>query len=767
MNRRSATLLGLRLLRSSGHRRWWSRALVVGGVCMAMVGTLLCIAAATVVSAQADRTWERSFTSAVDDAHSQARVTVSRIAYGERMLLRVDVDPLDGELPLPPGLGRWPASGEVILSPAAEELRSTAAFRALAPGRVAGTVGDAGLRSPDELVIYRGVPASEQPRGGEGVVAPGATGAGAHDRDTPDIPPGQVAALVTVLAVLVGLPVAAFLGVATRLSAATRARRLAVLQFLGASTSTIRSVNMLEVTTLSFIGWLGGVAVFPVVNRVVARSGLLGTTWFASDTELTAATAILPGVLLLTLAVVIGRRIETGTGTRAEIRQADPARTVSAWRLVPLACGLTSLSAQVVTGALRPPGVTPVRLDLLMSTAVVVTAAGLAVAMPSVIRWSGRVLAVHGKTVSARLGGARAAFDPRDGARLVVALALLVMAAGVTIGQTRDARAVSVPTAAVVPVAVDVSELPDGGAATLLDELPTAAIGLAASDPASPEMRLAAIAPCDRVDAFLRAVGGASVPGCVDGAVLTSSIDEDPSSVRVDDVPAIASLAENLPHRGVLPENVAGLLAESGVDLLVTIDPAALLDAVARGPVVTEAGGTAYATNVQLVTAVPSADVAATLASIYRTAPYSQPTATGLDPDSGRNIAMINGFVRLGLLLGTVMTVLALAVALADRATTRRRPDMSLLAAGVDASTLRAAHRWESLTTLGTGASLALLCGVLGGLAWQYAGGLVREPDWASIAVLAALTVAAVVGVAVTTAAMAPRDVDIESLRTT
>ncbi|MGO1340653.1 MAG: hypothetical protein ACTMID_03060, partial [Cellulosimicrobium funkei] len=103
---------------------------------MAMVGTLLCIAAATVVSAQADRTWERSFTSAVDDAHSQARVTVSRIAYGERMLLRVDVDPLDGELPLPPGLGRWPASGEVILSPAAEELRSTAAFRALAPGRV-------------------------------------------------------------------------------------------------------------------------------------------------------------------------------------------------------------------------------------------------------------------------------------------------------------------------------------------------------------------------------------------------------------------------------------------------------------------------------------------------------------------------------------------------------------------------------------------------------------------------------------------------------
>ncbi|MFV3577841.1 hypothetical protein ACNJFI_21245, partial [Mycobacterium tuberculosis] len=100
---------------------------------------------------------------------------------------------------------------------------------------------------------------------------------------------------------------------------------------------------------------------------------------------------------------------------------------------------------------------------------------------------------------------------------------------------------------------------------------------MAASDPASPEMRLAAIAPCDRVDAFLRAVGGASVPGCVDGAVLTSSIDEDPSSVRVDDVPAIAPLAEDLPHRGVLPENVAGLLAESGVDLLVTIDPAAVL----------------------------------------------------------------------------------------------------------------------------------------------------------------------------------------------
>ncbi|MCB7135945.1 FtsX-like permease family protein [Cellulosimicrobium marinum] len=767
MTRLGVLLLGVRLLRAGGPRRWWSRLLVVAGVAMAVVGTLVCVAAATVVHAQSERTWDRSFTSATDGASAQARVTVSRIAYEDRMLLRVDVDPLDGALPLPPGVDRWPGPGEVVLSPAARALTDVDAFRALVPGTAVGTVADAGLRGPDELVAYRGVLQSEQPRGGEAVVAPGAPGAGAHDRDTPDVPSGQVAALVALLAVLVGMPVAAFLGVATRLSASTRARRLAVLQFLGAPDATVRAVNTVEVVTLSVVGWVCGLAVFPWVNSLVAGSGFLGTTWFTEDTALTPATAVVPGGVLVLLAVLAGRRVDATTTTRAGLRSADPARAVSAWRLAPLLLGLTSLTAQVVVGAQRPAGAAPVRLDLVMSAAVLVTAIGLAVATPWVVRRTGLLLAARGRSVAARLGGSRAAFDPRDGARLVVALTLLVMAAGVTIGQTRDARAVSVPVTAVVPVSVDASELPPGGTQALAERLAGPVVGLAASDPSSPRFVLAAVATCDQADAWLAALGGARLSGCEYGSVLTSGLHHDARSVGPGDVPALAPVAGDLPLRGELPEGAARLLAEDGVDLLVTLDPALVLDAVPRGPQVDASGATVFSTNALLVAAVPRGDLSTALAAVYDVAPYSQPTAVGLDPDSGRTIAMTNGFIRLGLLLGALMTALALAVALADRVTTRRRADTGLLAAGAEVRLLRAAHRWEAVTTLGSGALLAFVCGTLGGLAWQYAGGLVREPDWPAVLALGGLTAAAVLGVALAAGAAAPRSIDPEALRST
>ena len=96
-------------------------------------------------------------------------------------------------------------------------------------GRWSGRIGDAGLRSPDELVAVIGMTPAD-------LTALGAAPVNAFDRQppAPDIPP--IAVLMIVLAVIGALvPVAVFVSTATRLSAARREQRLAALRLVGAT----------------------------------------------------------------------------------------------------------------------------------------------------------------------------------------------------------------------------------------------------------------------------------------------------------------------------------------------------------------------------------------------------------------------------------------------------------------------------------------------------------------------------------------------------
>lgn len=211
----------------------------------------------------------------------------------------------------------------------------------------------------------------------------------------------------------------------------------------------------------------------------------------------------------------------------------------------------------------------------------------------------------------------------------------------------------------------------------------------------------------------------------------------------------------------------AGLAAQlPDVDVLVTA-PAATV--VTRAP--TASTGSAsdptamtYTDSVKIVLRAPRDRLEATFADVYTAAPYSQPTAFGLDPDTHENLAMINGYIRLGLLGGALMALLALVAALADRTTERRRADHELLAAGAPRHLVQRAHRWEVALTVGVALVAAGVSGVLGGLAWQLAGGLIRTPDWSSIIELA--VVAGLVGTLATVAAAAtaPRAPDLSVL---
>ncbi|WNM27015.1 hypothetical protein RN607_12535 [Demequina capsici] len=685
--------------------------------------------------------------------------------FENRLLLRIDVDPLDGELPLPPGLDRWPAPGEVLLSPAAMDLLDEdPAFRAYVPGTAVGTVGEAGLRGPDELVAYRGVRSDDQPRGG--LAATDASN-GAMDLDTAPPSAGQIAALTLLMAGLVGLPVVAFLVVAARLSAAARRSRWTVLRFLGAPEKLVRRINGVENVVLAAVGWVAALAVYPVVNTWSAGSHVLGTTWFAKDTALTPALAGISGIVVLTLAVLAGARTSLPVGaTRAAARQHEGAPRRASWRLLPLATGIVSLGGQVLAGVAREPGSMPVKLDLVMSGAILVTAVGLIIALPELVRWTGVFVARRSTNLAARIGGARAAFEPRASSGLVIGLALLVMAVGVTIGQTRDARAVSEPAADYVPVSVSVSELPDGARAQLRKSVAAPVLVLVAGDGATGSTATIAVATCGSVEEMLRTITSAQRLDCEPGETLTPGGRIDAATAAVLDSSAFAALDLASLATGALPDEVASFLVEGGVSALITVDPQPVLDSVRYGPTTETDGSTLYSEDALMVLTVPRAEVTATLASIYRVAPYSQPSAVGLDPASGQNIAMIDGFIQLGLILATAMTALALATALADRSVGRLRPDHELLIMGMPLAMIRRAHRWEVASTLVSGTAVALVAGIFGGLAWQYAGGLVRTPDWSATAMLVAASTGAAALLTCTSSVGVPREIDSELLRT-
>jgi hypothetical protein len=78
--------------------------------------------------------------------------------YGQT-ISRFDVAATGASSPVPPGIPRDPGPGQYYASPAlAALLRSTPADQLAAryPGRLAGVIGDAGLPSPDSLVIIIG-----------------------------------------------------------------------------------------------------------------------------------------------------------------------------------------------------------------------------------------------------------------------------------------------------------------------------------------------------------------------------------------------------------------------------------------------------------------------------------------------------------------------------------------------------------------------------------------------------------------------------------
>ncbi|WP_022930069.1 ABC transporter permease [Patulibacter americanus] len=372
--------LGARLAISGGRGAWVRTAMTAVGVGLGVALLLLAASFPTAIAARDDRT------SARDDY----RFGVPEVRRGPASLLIADaptvfrgvdvrgrlVQPEGPDAPLPPGLDRLPRAGEVVVSPRLQELLDrpdAALLRPRIPGRVVGTIGDAGLEGPVEAAYYAGAADLSVESGARRIDRFGSV--------QPDEGLDPVLAFLVVVAVVVLLlPVAVFVAAAARFGGEARDRRLAALRLVGADRRGVRRIAAGESLVGALGGLLVGAVVFGLATRVVPELPVASLSLFASDVR-----PALPLALLVLLAVPAVAVVVTQIAlTRVAIdplgvvrRGATRSRRL-AWRLALPVVGLLLLVPLLGVDLTQGEGFNPV----LTSAGVVLLLVGVTALLP-------------------------------------------------------------------------------------------------------------------------------------------------------------------------------------------------------------------------------------------------------------------------------------------------------------------------------------------------------------------------------------------------
>lgn len=349
----------------------------------------------------------------------------------ERPISVIELGALTENPPDVPGMGRFPAPGEVWASPALAELMADLPPDRLAdrfPGRITTELAQNLIEGPDELVAVIGRSPTdpsmtdERPRhlwNDASSVAPTKIDGWST---MPDLYQTTYRDLALLAVVLTALPLVGLGGLASRLMAGRRQRRIATLRLLGASTSQVIRLTIAELATFAGVGAVCGVVLHRVLLPWTSQVPIKGGTWFPEDVQpgalLTLATAAAV-VVVLTLGALTGLlpavRDPLGTYRRA---RGDSAR-VRLWSVL-------FIGAAVALFWLRSSN----QFVTIAFTAVIVLGWGLVSTGPWMIAGLGRLLALGARRPATLLAGRRLADSPKGAWRTVGGISLASFIAG-------------------------------------------------------------------------------------------------------------------------------------------------------------------------------------------------------------------------------------------------------------------------------------------------------------------------------------------------
>ncbi len=267
-------VLGIRLAVGGSRTSWARLALTAAGVGLGVTVLLLAASIGPAREAKSHRVQAASLDPTSAGAKLKARhVSVS---WQGRLITGKELAATASDAPAPPGVGRIPGPGELVVSPELLDLmRTDDSVRALFPESVIGVIADAGLPRPKSLIFYAGLPAAHHDS------AHAAAGFGS-DEPPATLPPIYRLLMVTAISALL-VPLGIFVLVATRLGATGREQRLAAIRLVGASRGQLRWIASGETLTGAVLGLFVGVALFFAARPLARFIEVEGVGFFPTD----------------------------------------------------------------------------------------------------------------------------------------------------------------------------------------------------------------------------------------------------------------------------------------------------------------------------------------------------------------------------------------------------------------------------------------------------------------------------------------------------
>ncbi|WP_330467010.1 FtsX-like permease family protein [Micromonospora zamorensis] len=343
-----------------------------------------------------------------------------------KQIIRIDVAPTGPDAPTPTGVPSTPGPGEYYASPALRKLLAAHPTDQLAdryPGRDIGTVGPAGLTSPDTLLVIRGGTPDEV---ATLPLARQLTTVG----DTPALPETTVNLILSVIAGGLLFPLLIFVGTATRLNAARREQRFAAMRLVGATPKQISVVAAVEATTAAVVGTAVGFGLFYAFRGPMAGIPFTGMPFFPSDMSLGVLDA-----LLVALGVPAGAAVAAQVSLRrvrisplGVTRRVTP-RAPRAYRLIPILLGVAVLFFAI---GFRPPTSDGQAAVFLPGLLLIMT--GLILAGPWLTMVGARVMARFANRPATLIAARRLADNPKAGFRAISGIMLALFVTSVAVG---------------------------------------------------------------------------------------------------------------------------------------------------------------------------------------------------------------------------------------------------------------------------------------------------------------------------------------------
>lgn len=450
-------VLGLRLAVGGGRMSGAALlrlAMTAFGIALAVAVLLPAAAVHHLVGAQAER-------EAAIKPVTEARAGVAPLLtydwlplISENVVKVTAVAPTGPGSPVPPGVDRLPAPGELLVSPELAAKLASAEGGTLAahlPGRVVGQISWEGVSGAGDLTAYYGATAAQIEAEGEEATRVYAFG---RPYTGVGLSAAMLAFILPIAAVLL-LPLLIFVTTASRMGAAQRERRLAALRLIGLDARQVKRVAAAESLVGAVIGLVAGLGFFAVLRTFVADILPFGLRIFPQDFVpswplVVVIVLVVPGLAVGSALFGLRRTIVEPLGV---VRQGKPVRRRMWWRWAITAIGVLFLA--VTLAFERGDGDTAAGLALAVGSVFLLV--GVAALLPWLVeRLVGRL---HGGPPSWQLAIRRLQLDSGTASRvvsgLVVVLAGTILTQGVITSLSAADRHSTVPDGmAAAPVRV-------------------------------------------------------------------------------------------------------------------------------------------------------------------------------------------------------------------------------------------------------------------------------------------------------------------------